>query len=57
MTDAHAGALSLAGGAPEPADIDAEREPNRPAHTSRHHCPPSSQGEQSRFAMSPQCRR
>jgi hypothetical protein len=56
-TDAHAGALSLARGAPEPTTINAELAPSRPAHTSRHCCPMSSQGEQSRFSVSPWCHR
>jgi hypothetical protein len=56
-TAAHAGALGLAGVASEPAAIDDELALSHPAHTSRHCCAPSSQGEQSRFSTSPQCHR
>jgi hypothetical protein len=55
-TDAHAGALGLAGGAPEPAAIDAELAPSRLAITSRRHLLPS-QGERIEIPASPRCRR
>jgi hypothetical protein len=38
-TDAHAGALGLAGGAPEPAAIEAELAPSRLAVASLHRDP------------------
>jgi hypothetical protein len=38
-TDAHAGALGLARGGPEPAAIDAELAPSRLTITSHHHRP------------------
>jgi hypothetical protein len=44
-TDAHAGALGLAGGSPEPAAIDAELAPSRLVVASRHRRPQPSQGE------------
>jgi hypothetical protein len=43
--DAHAGALGLAGGGPEPAAIDAELAPIRLTVASRHRHPLPSQGE------------
>jgi hypothetical protein len=55
--DAHASALGLVGGALEPTTIDAKLALSRPTHTSRHCCPPSSQGERSRFSTSLQFRR
>jgi hypothetical protein len=56
-TDAHFGAFILAGGSPETIDIDTKHGPNCLTDTSHHCCPPSSQGEQNRFATMPQCRR
>jgi hypothetical protein len=44
-TDAHADALGLAGGAPEPATIDTERAPSSLVVASLHHCLLPAQGE------------
>jgi hypothetical protein len=44
-TDTHAGALSLAGGAPKPAAIDAELTLSRLTIASLHHRPLPSHGE------------
>jgi hypothetical protein len=52
-TDTHAGALSLAGGAPEPAAIDVELAPSHLTVASHHHRPLPSQGERIEIPASP----
>jgi hypothetical protein len=58
-TNAHAGALDLAGGALEPAAIDVELAPSHltVASRHRHRRPLPSQGERIEIPASPQCHR
>jgi hypothetical protein len=56
-TDAHTGALGLAGGAPEPAAIDAELALSHLTIASHHRHPLPSQGEQIEIPVLPRCRR
>jgi hypothetical protein len=52
-TDAHTGALGLAGGGPEPTTIDAELALSRLAIASRHRRPLPSQGERIEIPVLP----
>jgi hypothetical protein len=56
-TDARAGALGFARGAPEPATIDAELAPSHLALASCRRHPLPSQGERVEIPVSPRCYR